>query len=429
LKTSPKYTERIMFMNKNIKNFALPFTCEPDYEDKLDCLTEDDFFDFFEAMNAAPQWATCGGKPCIKVLTLCHGGTHHNAAFDPETHKITCFSECNKTMMLHTWVGRALGIDKAYKAKQFIEKWIAGADIDLSDAVPGASGGISCYHAFDPDKRVEMVPGIDPEILSDLYSQFDTSPEILSKLGWAKPREQGGDGIPLRQLIDFQVAYYPARKTIILPHHNINGEIVGLYERNFMPTRDEMRKYFGYGPREWVDDFKAWEEIQSSPRSKYMPLLKEGKYQDKEKPCWSFPNSRNLYGLHKAKEAIKESGKAIIFEGAKSVMLAHAYGYPFAVASHTYGASENHLAMLIQAGAKEIILAFDKQYQKPEGKEWDTYQERTEGLAKRVGACVTVSRICDRDGEFLGYKDAPIDKGKAAFDSLFERREILTGRG
>lgn len=333
--------------------------------------------------------------------------------------------------MLHTWAARALKIDRAYKAKQFIEKWIDKAEIDLSDAVPGASGGISCYHTFNSDERVEMVPGLDPEILSDLYSQFDTTPETLSRLKWCKPKEQNGDGIPLQQLIDFQVAYYPARGTIILPHHNINGEIVGLYERNFRLTQDELRKRLGYGPREWIDDYGLWREIQAAPRSKYMPLLKEGKYKAPkgEKPCWSFPNSRNLYGLHKAKEAIQESGKAIIFEGAKSVMLAHAYGYHFAVASHTYGAGDSHIAMLIQAGAKEIILAFDKQYQEPEGREWDMYEAKTEGLAKRVGNCVTVSRICDRDGFFLDYKDAPIDNGKAAFDSLFASREILNGRG
>ena len=160
-----------------------------------------------------------------------------------------------------------------------------------------------------------------------------------------------------------------------------------------------------------------------------MPLLKEGQYQDKEKWCWSFPNNRNLYGLHRAKEAIRKSGRAIIFEGAKSVMLAHAYGYPYAVASHTYGASDTHIAMLIQAGAKEIILAFDKQYQEPAGKEWKVYEDKTRGLAGRVGISVSVSRICDKVGAFLGYKDAPIDQGKEIFDSLFASREELTGRG
>lgn len=390
-------------------------------------MSEEDFFAFFEAMNAAPKWGTCGGKDCIKVLTLCHGGTHHNAVFDPESHKVTCFSECNKTMMLHTWVCKALGTDNPNEGKRFIEKWIDEANIDLSDVIPGASGGGGfSYHVFDPDMKVDMVRGIDPKILADLYSQFDTTPQTLSRLKWHLPKEQGGDGIPLQQLIDFQVAYYPKRGTIILPHHNINGEIVGLYERNFAPTQEEMRKLLGYEPGEWIPDKEAWAAIHFAPKSKYMPLLKEGKYRDKEKPCWSFPNSRNLYGLHKAKEAIRESGKAIIFEGAKSVMLAHAYGYPFAVASHTFGASDSHIAMLIQAGAKEIILAFDKQYQESKGREWDTYEQRTNGLADRVGACVKVSRICDREGAFLGYKDAPIDNGKAAFDSLFDSRETLT---
>lgn len=382
-------------------------------------------------MNAKPRWGNSGGKRCIKVLTLCHGGDGHNAAFDPETHKITCFSKCgNKTRMLHNWVSAALGTDNPNEGKRFIEKWIDEQDIDLSDVIPGASGGGGfSYHVFDPDMKVEMVKGIDPKIISDLYSKFDTTPQTLSRLKWHLPKAQGGDGIPLQQLIDFQVAYYPKRKTIILPHHNINGEIVGLYERNFAPTQEEMRKLLGYEPGEWIPDKDAWAAIHFAPKSKYMPLLKEGKYRDKEKPCWSFPNGRNLYGLHKAKEAIRESGKAIIFEGAKSVMLAHAYGYPFAVASHTFGASDSHIAMLIQAGAKEIILAFDKQYQQPEGKEWDTYEQRTQRLAERVRRFVKVSRICDREGAFLGYKDAPIDNGKAAFETLFASREELTGRG
>lgn len=383
-------------------------------------------------MNAAPKWGTCGGKDCIKVLTLCHGGTHHNAAFDPETHKITCFSECNTTTMIHTWVCKVLGTTNPNEGREFIEKWIDEAEIDLSDVIPGASGGTKTYHVFDPDKKVDMVKGIDPKILADLYSQFDTTTETLSRLKWHLPKVRGGDEIPLQQLSDFQVAYYPKRGTIILPHHNINGEIVGLYERSFAPTKDEMEKIFQYGKHEWIDNKEIWKAIHYAPKSKYMPLWKEKEYRDKniEKDyTWSFPNSCNLYGLHKAKEAIRESGKAIIFEGAKSVMLAHAYGYPFAVASHTFGTHENHISMLIHAGAKEIILAFDKQYQKPEGREWDTYEKRTRGLADRVGRFVKVSRICDREGAFLGYKDAPIDNGKAAFETLFASREELTGRG
>lgn len=416
-------------MNKyRIPAFGTP--PKPSYEEQLSCLSGDDFFDFFQAINAEPEWRTCGGKECIKVLTLCHGGNHHNAAFDPVSHKITCFSECGTTMMLHTWVARVLGTDNPYEGKELIENWIADMDIDLSDAVPGAGDGSShyCTQPFDPHMEVEPVPGIDRAILADLYSHFDTRPETLSRLVWAKPREQGGDGIPVEQLAAFQVAYNPERGTIILPHHNINGKIVGLYERSFGLLRKDWEKML-QGEDWYCLSYETRELVRNAPRSKYMPLRKTDKYQDKKKWCWSFPNSRNLYGLHRAKAAICESGKAIIFEGAKSVMLAHAYGYPFAVASHTFGASENHIAMLIQAGAKEIILAFDKQYQDCEGQEWEIYQSKTQALADRVGRHVAVSRICDRAGTYLQYKDAPIDRGREVFERLFAQRELLTQGG
>lgn len=419
-----------------MKNSTLPFTVKAaDYEDKIDLLSEDEFFSLFQDLGAEPKWGTCGGKRCIKLLTLCHHGTHHNAAFDPESHKVTCFSDCSCTVMLHTWVKRALDLSCAREAKNEIEKWIDGQGIDLSSR-DFREGVDFSYHErpFDPDQEVEMVQGIDPAILAELYSSFDTSPETLSRLVWCKPREQGGDGIPVEQLRRFQVACDPARGTIILPHHNANGDIVGLYERSFLPLRRDMEQFFlewcNGDIFEYTNKYKPEiaRQIYAYPKSKYMPLLKAEKYRTDEKPCWSFPNGRNLYGLHLAKEAIRESGKAIIFEGAKSVMLAHAYGYPYAVASHTFGAGEAHIAMLIQAGAKEIILAFDKQYKDSSGAEWAIYDDRTRGLAQRVGAHVTISRICDKEGTHLAYKDAPIDQGKDTFDALFAQREILTGR-
>lgn len=379
-------------------------------------------------MNAAPRWVNSAGKRSIQVLGLCHHGENHSALFDPETLKVKCFSACGCGMMLHTWVKQALDLDYAQAAKDWLEGWMDGKEIDFStrEARDGLDFG---YHArpFDPNMEVEMVPGIDRAILADLYSHFDTRPETLSRLVWCKPKEQGGDGIPVEQLTAFHVAYYPERGTIILPHHNAEGEIVGLYERHFKPLRAEVEKMF----RDWGEslcDPVVSRQIYAAPRSKYMPLLKSEKYKTAEKPCWSFPNSRNLYGLHRAKDAIRESGKAIVFEGAKSVMLAHAYGYPYAVASHTYGMGHAHLAMLIQAGAKEIVLAFDKQYKDTEGSEWALYEAKTRGLAEQVGAHVTISRICDH-GAALAYKDAPIDKGKAVFEALFENREVLTGRG
>ena len=412
--------------NKDEQSFLMPL--EPEYEDKITCLDEDDLFSLFESLHAEPRWGECGGKRCISLLTLCHGGTHHNAAFDPDTLKITCFSECGDTVMLHTWVKRVLGTENPNEAKEFIMRWMDDNSIDFSD-LSLCAGKDREYQVplFDPNQQIEMVSGIDPTILSELYSNFDTSPETLARLVWCKPKAQGGDEIPVQQLIDFQVAYYPAHRTIILPHHNMDGEIVGLYERSFGLLWNELKKFYGVNEGDYVEK-SIWQQIKAAPRAKYMPLLKDEKYKTDDKTCWSFPNSCNLYGLHRAKESIAQTGKAIIFEGAKSVMLARAYGYPYAVASHTFGACESHIAMLIQAGVKEIILAFDKQYQNFDENEWGKYEMKTRGLAERVGGHVTVSRVIDT-GEALGYKDAPVDKGKAVFDTLFANREVLTKGG
>ena len=128
-----------------------------------------------------------------------------------------------------------------------------------------------------------------------------------------------------------------------------------------------------------------------------------------------------------AKAAIQQTGKAIVVEGAKSVMLAHQYGYPFSVASHTFGAHVNHISILIEYGAKEIILAFDRQYENTEDDNlnWHFYEKKTRELAEKVGQYVKVSRILDK-GNLLQYKDAPIDQGKDVFECLYSNREVLT---
>jgi len=170
---------------------------------------------------------------------------------------------------------------------------------------------------------------------------------------------------------------------------------------------------------------KPYQKLILYPRAKYVPVIRHPELQTEDKTSWSFPNSRNLYGLHKAKDAIRESGIAIIFEGAKSVMLAHQYGHSYSVATHTYGAHLNHISMLIECGAKEIVLAFDRQYQDEKGKQYELYEHKTKELAKKIGTHCKISRITAHNDE-INYKDAPIDCGEQIFNDLFNSRELLT---
>lgn len=421
------------------------------YEDVIARVSGDEFFSLFEHLHAEPRWVTSNGKPSIQLLGLCHGGSHHSALFDPTTCKIHCFSECGCGMYLHTWVGKVTEEYIPENVRDEIQKYFLLGVTDLAARPP--KEGIELGFTERPFERrtIEKVPGIDhliPEIRA--AQKWDNSVETLGRTSWCL-----GDGIDAEVLKEFGVAYRPASNkrvevingeemtvcdrmaTIILPHHNIDGEVVGIYERSFDLLRREAKQLYG--------DWMTGAQIATFPRAKYVPLLKLPEHMSEDgKTSYSFPNSSNLYGLHKAAKAIEETGLAIVFEGAKSVMLAHQWGrklgireWETAVASHTFGAHVNHINMLLDCGARKIYLAFDKQYKDEEGEEWSLYDRKTRELAEKVerwakenpeadGADVKMYRLRDIRG-VLEYKDAPVDKGCETFKEIFDRAEPLTG--
>lgn len=384
------------------------------YENKITLLDKDDFFALFEYLHAQPRWVTSNGKQSIQILGLCHHGENHSALFDPTTLKVNCFSACGGGMLLHTWVKRALDLPHPDFAKQFIEDWIEGKQIDLSDRIPINADFEYTERPFEL-KHIEPVKGIPQEIIDRLYAKFLYDEDTLAKLKWHTE-----DGIDVEMLKLYQVAYFPQNGSIVFPHHNIRGEIVGLYERSFRMLRKEVRAKYPDMP---------YKDTLFFPRAKYVPLLKDEEFlqhTEKEKTSWSFPNSQNLYGLHVAAPYIKESGEAIIFEGAKSVMLAHQWGVKNCVASHTFGCHENHINMLYECGARKIYLAFDRQYQEQDehDREWVLYEKKTRGMAnkiKNIGG-IEIRRIIDlpNTGVPLDHKDAPVDKGREKFLALYE---------
>lgn len=383
-------------------------------------LTEELYYRLMTEIGAAPRWGTSNGKTVLLLTGLCHHSHsgHYSVIFDCSSvgeQKVTCMSECGDTVYWWNYIARALNLNSR-QAKEWIIDWLNGKKID-EKIFEGLEFDREAYSEkpFDPEP-LPMIPGIGADVERDLYSHFEYGYDILSDCIWHKQ-----DGIDVDILDLYDIAIYPDHDTIILPHHNADGEIVGLYERNFNILRSEAKKLYPEMPYHMLVEY---------PRAKYVPLVKEWQYKlgpdEKGKVAWSFPNARNLYGLHLAKERISETGEAIIFEGAKSVMLARQYGYENAVASHTFGANENQIAMLLDLGATDIYFAFDKQYKDgdPNPKELNLYDKKTKALAKRIGDYCNVYRIRDWDGD-LDYKDSPIDKGERVFDKLKQQAEPL----
>mgnify|MGYP002856170448 CR=1 FL=1 len=166
---------------------------------------------------------------------------------------------------------------------------------------------------------------------------------IVNFFDFYLPYEWAKDGLTLEELKKYNVRYYPSENQMVIPHYDINNNLVGIRIRAF--NEEDMLK------------------------GKYRPLKLEGK-------IYSHPLSQFCYGLWENKNNIKITQKAIIFEAEKSVMLAEQLEYNNTIACCGSNISKIQIQQLIDCGAKEIIIAFDKEYKKNKDKKNEIYYNK-----------------------------------------------------
>ena len=201
------------------------------------------------------------------------------------------------------------------------------------------------------------------------------------------PQEWLNDGITRATMDKFNIRYSIPQNKIIIPHYNINGELVGIRGRAL---------------NDW--------EVENV--GKYMPVQIEGKW-------YSHPLSLNLYGLNETKENIKRTGICFLVESEKAVLQMD--GWDFANCSAAVCGSQfnkHALRLLIRtARPKEIVICFDKE--EKEGS--DEYFNKLYKIGKKYQNYCDFSFIYDREN-LLEMKDSPTDKGADIFWKLYNRR-------
>ena len=193
-----------------------------------------------------------------------------------------------------------------------------------------------------------------------------------------------------------QIGYFPGADQITIPHFDAAGRFIGLRGRSMAQ-----------------DDIDRW--------GKYRPLRLDRTTQ------FNHPLGMNLYGLNWAKNAINILGKAIIFESEKSVLLYMSYfGIPNNIAVACCGSSISayHIHQLVEAGAKEVIVAMDRQFQDIGDDEFNKLTATLTKIHQKYKTQVKISFIFDKN-MITGYKDSPIDCGQDKFLQLFKERVYL----
>ena len=343
-----------------------------DYQGIIEQLNTDKVIELMEKLGVE----TYVRRPGYVIFpTICHNEDASQASmklyYYENNHIFYCYTNC-QSMSIFKFLRHY------YEARGITYDWyedIYKVVLDCSNFRLAAHGQTTYKSIRDQYRRPEQI-------------QLPTYSEgILQTFTKFYPPEWLNDGINEKAMDNFNILYSIPQNKIIIPHYNINNELVGVRGRAL---------------NEW--------EIENV--GKYMPVQIEGKW-------YSHPLSLNLYGLNKTKENVKETGICFIFEAEKSVLQMDSFDR-LNCAAAVCGSQFNKFALkiLIQnCHPNEVVICFDKE----ELPGQDIYFNKLYNLCSKYKNYANFSFIYDMEN-LLDLKDSPTDKGQEIFEELLKKR-------
>lgn len=365
-----------------------------DKQEIRDSLSIDNIYDLLEEWGGEPEHCPTG----LIARTICHNHLNDGASrklyYYENTGLFRCYTGCEEPVFdIFQLCIKIMDIQHNLK-------------YDLNDAVRwiarkfGFSGkeeespeeeGLEDWKILANYSRVKDIQVGSPHVVLEEYDD-----SILSYLNynvkiipWLK------EGISQQVLDHAEIGFYPGGDQITIPHFDKNGRFIGLRGRTLGKEEAEL-----YG--------------------KYRPIKINGQ-------LYNHPLGLNLYNFNNARCIIPKMKKAVVFEGEKSVLKAQTY---FGFENDIYVAccgsniSSYQVQLLIDSGAQEIIIAFDRQFQHFGDDEYIHLLKNLKKITYKYKNYVNISCIIDKH-KITNYKSSPIDHGKKIFLKLFKERVNL----
>ena len=365
-----------------------------DKKEVREALTEENIFELLQEWGGDPEYSSFG----IISSTICHnpaGEGSRKLYYYSNTGLFRCYTGCDSTFDPFELAIKVMKIQK-------------GLDWDLNEAVRYVAFKFGIITTKDDD-YVNLKDILDWQILNN-YNRIEQieikdysiqlkeySHEILSRFNYdVKIEPWLNDNIGVEAMRQANIGFYPGGDQITIPHYDKDGRFIGLRGRTLCKEDAER---FG----------------------KYRPLKINGIQ-------YSHPLGMNLYNLNHSKDNIQLFGKAIIFESEKSCLQYKTYfgiENDISVACCGSNISAYQIDLLLRAGAKEIIIAFDRQFQQIGDAEHKHLVSNLKKIYNKYKNYATISFIFDRR-KITDYKDSPTDKGRDIFLQLFKQRIFLT---
>ena len=310
--------------------------------------------------------------------SVCHGGENYKLYYYKNTKSFYCYSGCGAIRDIFDLIKQSLNISFEESVKYVIDELGLNTKV-ARRGFPKKRNTIKQQSLNDI--VLETLPPIEKQYL---YYAYPDIPVIQ----WLK------DNISKQAMKTFNIRYCTKSNSAIIPHFNIKNETVGVRVRAF--NQEEIENY-----------------------GKYHPLYYGGE-------GYAHPLGKNLYGIHKTKEAIKKYKKVVIGESEKFVLQMETYykenNISVAICGSTF--SKFQAKMLLDLGVEEFIFALDKEYETIEDE--SIYLKK---IYKKVKILldnnIKVTLIWDEINGLLGYKDSPKDKGKATYEKLVKNRKDI----
>jgi hypothetical protein len=333
-----------------------------------------------------PETMVRYGNDCLIFPTLCHNelvsNPSHKLYYYESSKRFYCYTNC-KAMSIYDVI---MNTYKARGTKISYSQAYVLLDSMIEDRMKHGFAVIEAPAVLRTKKITEnwaeQLTVYNPHVLEC----FTQQPKYLAP--WLE------EGIDYDVLCDFGVKFDMVRNRIVFPVYDHLGRLVGIKVRNFNQKDIEEHR-------------------------KYMPL-----WHNKE--LYNYPKMMVAYGYYQNQKVIKKAKEVIVYEAEKSVLKHGSYftqNKSIAIGGSSF--SEYHAIILKNAGVEKIVLALDN--------DWDEDGDRMYGLNKMLNEGYKildmgfdVDIIYDWDGDLLGNKDAPIDRGRQIYSKLYRDRKNIS---
>lgn len=350
----------------------------------------DDIFQLVTEFGGEPEYSDFG----FISRTICHNPAHEGS------RKLYYYENSG---LFQCWTGCG-GFD-IFELIQKVASIQWHREYDLNEAIRYVAYKFGLSAGFEVDEEVlneedwkilekyNRIQNLEKKDYHVTLKPYD--PIILSRFNYnVKLTPWLNEGITQESLTKYNIGFYPGGDQITIPHYDVNGNFIGLRGRTLCA---EDAKNFG----------------------KYRPI-------NVNNTLYNHPLGMNLYGLNQAKENIAQMQTAIVFEGEKSVLLYQSYFPEANISVATCGSniSMYQIQLLIDAGAKNVVIAFDRQFKEIGDDEWKHWTSNLQKIYNKYNNYVNISFIFDKN-KITNYKDSPIDRGPEIFLKLFNERVVL----